>query len=446
MNAVREHSLVTLNWFDRLLTARRVRLFALCCLSCGLAFQVWLVVAGHFPFEISGSPVGADFIAKAAGGRMALDGQWHRLYDPHAQFAVERELLGHSWSLWDSFIAPPIAAYLFAPFAAVPYLVGVALWTAFSVLLIAASEWLLWPCVPVLHQFGRGFLLLVIFASFPTVQLLILGQDAAVCLFLLTMGLRLLLARRDMVAGSVLALGVFKPQYFLLVPLLLLLQRRWRALAAWAGVAGALTLLSVALIGGDGVRAYLHLLTGEFNHNGVGGGRAWGVPSLFGLARLMRAFLPSTVGNIATAAMLGAGALLLIRWLDKARNVARTGRELELLYGSMILITVLTNPDMFYFDAVILLVPALVLYELAGDALAVRVLLAAVYLLSWSYVPLAQPVFAQPLTTRFPGPLPLLSAPWVVLPLIGLFEITCRRLRVQDRSAGGPANAHPALL
>lgn len=411
---------------------QRVRLYAGLLLAIGIAYWAAILLGGHEPFDATGNVMGQDFIAKAAGGRIALQGSWHGLYEISAQRTVELHLLGArsngSPFYWDGFVAPPFAAFLFAPFAALPYLVGAALWTIFSAFLITASLWLLWPLAPSLHRYGRRTLVVLAFSSFPVVELLINGQDAAVCLFLFSLGLRLMLARRDGAAGAVLGLGMFKPQYFLLVPVLLLLQRRWRALGAWAAVAAALTVASLALVGPDGARDYVRLLTREFSHDGVGAGRAWNAPSLIGLARVMRAYLPSPLGAAAAAATFGIGGVVVVQWFARSKIISRTDRELALLYASMVLVGALTSSHLFYYDAVILWVPVLVLYEAGSSSATVRILLATVYLLSWSYIILDQPVLAQPLFVRLPAPLPLVSAPWVVVPLVGLFEVAQRLL------------------
>ena len=435
---LRRTGLVFLAYCDRLLTVRRVRFCAALFFSVGLMYAVWPIAEGHAPFDNSSNPIARDFIAKAAGGRIALMGRWHELYDVKVQHAVEQKLLGRpEWPYWNGFVAPPFAAYLFAPFAALPYLVAVASWTLFSAGLITASLWLLWPLVPSLHRYGLKFVLLVVFSSFPVVDLLIYGQDSAVCLFLFALGLRLLLKHRDATAGAVLGLGVFKVQFFLLVPVLLLLDRRYRALGGWLAVGSALTFLSVALVGAGGVHTYLHLLTNEFRHDGVAAGQVWNTPSLFGLTRALRAYLPPPLGTAATALMFGIGVILLIQWLDRARLLALTDRELEVLYAGMMLAVAVVNPHLLYYDAVILLAPALLLYEAASASSLVRALLATAYLMGWSYILLDDQFFVH-----LPGPLPLLSAPWVVVPLIGLFEVAMRLLRTQPRALLRPSGTH----
>src|SRR5258708_27608786 len=58
-------------------------------------------------------------------------------------------------------------------------------------------------------------------------------------------------------AGAFSALALAKPQLLLLIPVLFLARRAWRALAAFAGVLLALGLISVAGFGFGPVMTYL---------------------------------------------------------------------------------------------------------------------------------------------------------------------------------------------
>ena len=71
------------------------------------------------------------------------------------------------------------------------------------------------------------------------------------------------LAERDkpLAAGSVAGLLVAKFHLAVLFPVLLLAQRRWRMLAGFSAAACACAAVSVALVGVDGSREYISLLT-----------------------------------------------------------------------------------------------------------------------------------------------------------------------------------------
>jgi len=80
--------------------------------------------------------------------------------------------------------------------------------------------------------------------SCPAAILLSTGQDTGLFLFFVTVGLRLLLSKRDFAAGLVLSLCAAKFHLALGIPVLLLARRRWGALAG--GVAGGLAQLAIS--------------------------------------------------------------------------------------------------------------------------------------------------------------------------------------------------------
>jgi hypothetical protein len=89
---------------------------------------------------------------------------------------------------------------------------------------------------------------------------LILQQDGAIMTLAVAAGLLLLREDRDALAGAVLALTLQKPTLFLALPLVLLLKRRWRALAGYAAAGAALAAVSIAIIGFGAVHDYLDLV------------------------------------------------------------------------------------------------------------------------------------------------------------------------------------------
>jgi hypothetical protein len=66
---------------------------------------------------------------------------------------------------------------------------------------------------------------------------------------------------KPVVAGIVLGLSVLKPQLTLLLPLVLVVSGRWRIAAGWAAITAALALVSLLVIGGQGLNDYLSLLS-----------------------------------------------------------------------------------------------------------------------------------------------------------------------------------------
>jgi uncharacterized membrane protein YeaQ/YmgE (transglycosylase-associated protein family) len=126
---------------------------------------------------------------------------------------------------------------------------------------------------------------------------------------------------RDVLAGLVLVVLVLKPQVAILVPLAMLLAGRRRLFVTWAAGAAALTLASVASLGGQGLdqlRADLSLESGQTAN------LAWTLAGLFGS------------GPVALGVVCGGIAL--------ATAYAQRRRGLELVMVAGILGTLLVAP------------------------------------------------------------------------------------------------------
>ena len=184
-------------------------------------------------------------------------------------------------------------------------------------------------------------------ASAPVFEALGSGQDSLLALVIWVAGLRLLLRGRDAAAGTLLALGLFKPQLFVLVPFLLLAQRRWRALGAFCAVGAGITLLSVLVQRADTWRLSLASLGSPLYTQQVQDGQAWKMQSLTALvAELVPGRLVGGVLLLAAAV----GILLLGR---------RPGHDVQRDWALLALVTVVTSPHVVLYDLVLLL-PALV--------------------------------------------------------------------------------------
>lgn len=120
------------------------------------------------------------------------------------------------------------------------------------------------------------------------------------------------------------------------------------------------------------------------------------------------------------------GGALLLWWARVGRRPAPDGPRICLQFGSMIEVQVLINPHLVDYDAVILLVSALVLVDHARTSPGLRVLLAALYVLSWTYA-----LLVQPMLDHAPILLPLAESA-VVLVVFGMLVAAERRLRPID--------------
>jgi hypothetical protein len=321
-------------------------------------------------------PPAGDLAPRLAAARILLSGQGSSLYqlDRQQQF-VRLVFDGRYPDYVEPYLSPPFVGLAYIPLAGLPYRTAALAWLLTIAVLVLIALFLLRPFVPVRWS------ALLLAGSWPVVVLLINGQDSPIALLILAAGLRLLLVRRDGWAGAVLALGLYKPQLFLLIPVVLLCQRRFRALTGYASAAGALILLSIWLVGLTGLVDWLHLLTSPVVRDMVLK-MSWNQLSLAALARGVLGASPLL--PVLTAAFAIIPTILLVAY---ARSLPVGEASMLHLYGVAIVVGLLVTPYAFVYDGIVLTVPlALAQPVLLGSPLARRSA-ALAYVLLWSNLP-----------------------------------------------------------
>jgi len=130
---------------------------------------------------------------------------------------------------------PPLLAQMFTPLTALSLEDASRLWLAFNLVAIALSifltlracEWSPRPAV-------LGLLLFGAFLFFPSLFTYLLGQASVFSLLMVSLGLWLFRRERPIPGGLAWGLAWVKPHVVGFLPYSLLLERRWRALAAFA--------------------------------------------------------------------------------------------------------------------------------------------------------------------------------------------------------------------
>lgn len=363
---------------------------------------------GDMPHIAGGELVLPDFMAHWTGGRMLLDGNTGALYDPAAQAIVQANEVGEGALAW--FVSPPIAAYLYAPFALLDYGVAAVAWTLFSVGCLVMAGFLVRPIAPRLFRENAAVVFLVLVATQPVFELIGSGQDTGLSVLLWVGGIRLLLAGQNVAGGAVLALGLFKPQLFFVVPLVLIAQGRWRALAAWLTTAAGLGLLSIQAVGIGGVVDWVKVLSSDTFETAVQSGQAWKMQSLPALGSTLG--LPAWAGSVIAALAV----LILILQLWRARTLGVAELPMWML---AIVATVVASPHLVVYDLVVALVPILWLVEHVNSR-TVRLSCVALFLLTWTI----------PVRHLVGGPL---DVAWSAIPLMIMWVVLARSIGVAEQ-------------
>lgn len=405
-----------LTWFDTLVVRERVQNYSWIFVVLGSAALIINAAFGHLPLTLSGDVVTPDFLAHWTGGRLVLQGQTAELYDQAAQRALQVQAVGATKDLsW--FISPPLTALMFAPFGALPYSWGALAWTGVSLALLG---WALFLVRPFLgdRQGDHALFVLAIFATPAVLELIGSGQVTAVALIAVTIALRLLRVNHDVLAGAVFAVGLYKPHLFVLVPLVLLVLRKFRALFSLAVTSVVLILLTLPAVGARAWGAWLTTLTSPLYNDAVQAGLTWKMQSLSALATALGA-PPALVYPL-----LLVGAAIFV-WRT------RTGRYRSSYVWTLALLTTVTfSPHVMVYDLV-LLVPALAYFHSRHNTATTRLLAVVTCVLLWT-IPLR-----YGLAAHYPSWAPL-SAPWSALPLLCLSLILINQHDKNPQTVHGP--------
>jgi len=366
-------------------------------ITLALALSQYAILVVYMTTGAPGFVLGGDFVAFWSASREVLEGRLSELYSPEGlQAAIEThrpnvEISGLTWQY------PPHASLIFSPIGLLPYAMAYAVWSAAGLALFAF----------VLHASGlRGRLLIAVLATIPVLTVLNTGQNALFTCSLLLAAVTYA-KPKPIIAGLAAALLTLKPQLGILLPVVFLLGRDWRAF-------GVAAFGSVALWGGSALIVGADSWMGFFQFLGViSGSVSDGVMPLFKMVNVYAASrligLPEYLSlGLATAAMLLA--IGAVAWTCRATE------DPNWRYAVVATATLLAAPYSMYYE-IVLLVPAVIFVLVQG---------AKTEFLNWERETIAGLVV---LTLVLPGPATQfgLSLPFLVC--FGVAVLLYRRLR-----------------
>jgi hypothetical protein len=262
----------------------------------------------------------------------------------------------------------PVFAFVLRPLARLPYRTAYYVWQALSFTALVGFV-ALWP------GGGRGLLLLAAFWSFPLMANFVNAQDVTFLLLFLVLAWRYH-ASSPWVAGISFGLCALKFHLFLLVPVLLIAQRKWRILG-WA----AATLL--VLLGASTAVSTSHWIPQFIGIAFTSGANPYdyAMPNLHALVYgLPHALQWELLGDAFVAAM--------VAWL-----ASRSGFSLAL--GATLIGGLLVSHHAYFSDALVLLPALLIVIREVNSTtprLLAGVLLSPLPFLVYPRVPFTAPI------------------------------------------------------
>ncbi len=201
----------------------------------------------------------ADFRQLYTAGYMVRTGHARELYNYDSQLRFQNETVSRA-DIPLPFIRPAYQALLFVPLSWLRYRAAYLVFLAVNLVLLGISFWLLRPFMDNLAEIYRWLPAAIFLGYLPIAAALMQGQDSILLLTLLLAAAVSLGRGRDLTAGLLVGLGLFKFQIALPIALLFLIWRRWRFSAGFAVSATAAGAGSIWLVGLAQTRIYVRSL------------------------------------------------------------------------------------------------------------------------------------------------------------------------------------------
>ena len=250
-----------------------------------------------------------DFMPFYFAGKLARSGRIAEVHHKPAYQPLIAELraTGERMNPVDAhyFIRPAFQAFFYVPFTFFSYPVASLLAIAANVALLGVLIWKL----PVWFSVSPS-VRVWLFAFKPFLWSIGIGQDTLL-LTLLVAGSLVLAARdREVLAGALLGLGVFKPHLVWALPLVLVAAGRWKMVASFLAVAVGLGGVSLAAVGRSGFQEWIALVQAPSSDY---------LPHIMGNVRAVGLQLGAVAGGVAALVVVASFTVILLRgcWADR---------------------------------------------------------------------------------------------------------------------------------
>jgi alpha-1,2-mannosyltransferase len=236
------------------LTRGRMRLWAGASLLVSLAAILFVIASARGINDYQGRPIGTDFSNVYAAGTYVLEGHPDLPFDSARQHTREQAIFGASTPFY-GWHYPPFFLFVAAALATLPYLAALAVWQGVTLALylwaMGAVVRTARPASPAAGTPAGDRLWVLLALGYPAVFVNLGHGHNGFLTAALFAGALVLLDRRPLVAGALFGLLAYKPQFGLLIPLVLLATGRWRALFSAAATVFLLVAMASLAFGLD---------------------------------------------------------------------------------------------------------------------------------------------------------------------------------------------------
>ncbi|HXF89884.1 MAG TPA: glycosyltransferase family 87 protein [Xanthobacteraceae bacterium] len=329
-------------------------------LAVSVAAVIFLAAGSDGRNDAFGRPLGTDFSNVYAAGTYVLEGRHAAAFDWNQHYARQKEIFGPQTQFY-GWHYPPFFLFIAAALATLPYALALLVWQGATLLMyLLAIRSILFSSSFSVRQGNRvnSNLWILLALAFPAVLINIgHGHNGFLTAALIGGGLALI-DRRPIAAGILFGLMSYKPQFGIMIPLVLMATGRWRVFCAASATVAALGLATLLAFGAEVWRAFFD--SAQLTRLVVleAGGTGWHkIQSVFAWVRLWGGGV--ALAYAAQGAVMLAAAVALIRlWRSEAAFALKA--------AGLVLGALLATPYSLDYDMMVL-APAIAF--LAADGL-----------------------------------------------------------------------------
>ena len=325
----------------------RIRVHAILLVLC-----LWGVCAADYAtpgiFDRAGNIKFQDFIQFPISARLIAEGRISSLYDTQVLNQQIRAIAGNTKAYLEFYQAPQIVL----PFMALSrfsFLTQATIWVTLSLLIYFSCLYELWKACSALKPYPK--LVALCAAAYPPLfHFFVRGQLSVLILLCFTGAYLAFRARRDWLAGIALGCLVFKPQFLVAIPVVLLAAQAWKALAGLIISAAAQLAFSLVFFGQAVLRTYVSVLL----HHASQPELSLSPDQMHSLRAFWALLIPSA--SIVWVLYF----LSCVAAVSLAAAIWKSSSPLTLRFSALTLAAVLVNPHLFVYD-LLALVPVFIL-------------------------------------------------------------------------------------
>lgn len=325
----------------------RVRTVSIVFLALSLIAFVALLATSDGMRDYSGRPLGTDFSNVWSAGQMARTGRPAEAFDPALHYAEQQAIFADKKIPFYGWHYPPFFLIVAALLAFVPYTLSWLVWMAATMPLY----------ILVMRRIIAGGTALLATVAFPAVFINFTHGQNGFLTAALAGGALLALRRSEWLAGVLIGLLAYKPQFGLLIPIALAAGGYWRAFTSATATVLGLILLSLAVFGSD-------VWIGFFEHSAFtrtvvleAGNTGWEkIQSVFSALRMW--------GAPVAVAYAGQG-LVVLALAGSVAWLWRSNAAFELKAAGLMIASLAATPYLLDYDLVVM-APAIAFFAVLG--------------------------------------------------------------------------------